>query len=83
MNRENGAIVCLVEDNGIGIQKALELKHKNGDHKSVGLKVTKERLSTLNSFKKNGRGIEIIDLAEKGGSSGTRVKIIIPVEDVE
>lgn len=76
------AIICLIEDNGIGIEKALELKSKqNGQHKSAGMKVTRERLETLNALKRNGRSIEIIDLSKrKGNTQGTRVKIVIPVE---
>lgn len=76
------AVVCLIQDNGIGIEKALQLKSKHEDqHKSAGMKVTRERLATLNALRKNGRGVEIIDLSkESGGASGTRVKIVIPIE---
>ena len=70
-----------MEDNGIGIQKALKSKNKNDGHKPVGLKVSQERLATLNELRKNGRGVEIIDLAKTNSGTGTRVKIVIPIED--
>ncbi len=75
------AIQCLIEDNGIGIEKGLKLRNKgNGRHKSAGMKVSQERLETINAMRRNGRGIEIIDLGkETGSASGTRVKIIIPL----
>jgi len=78
---EDNSIICIIEDNGIGIQKALKSKNKNGGHKPVGLKVSQERLATLNELRKNGRGVEIIDLAKTNGGTGTRVKIVIPIED--
>jgi LytS/YehU family sensor histidine kinase len=77
----DNTIICIIEDNGIGIQKALKSKNKNGGHKPVGLKVSQERLATLNELRKNGRGVEIIDLAKTNGGTGTRVKIVIPIED--
>ncbi len=80
------AIVCSIEDNGIGIEKSLEQKpQQNGQHKSAGLKVTQERLQTLNALRRNGKSIEIIDLGHENGQSheshGTRVKIVIPIEN--
>jgi len=76
------AIHCLIEDNGIGIEKGLKLNEKNnGRHKPTGMKVSQERLETLNALRRNGRGIEVIDLlSENGKGSGTRVKIVIPIE---
>ncbi len=79
----DGAIECWIEDNGIGIEKSLENKgkHKAGHH-STGMKVSQERLKTLNAIRRNGRGIEVIDLAgQDHKASGTRVKIVIPIEN--
>jgi len=36
----DGSIICVIEDNGIGIRKALKSKSKNGGHKPVGLKIS-------------------------------------------
>ena len=76
------AIHCLIEDNGIGIEKGRRLNERgNGRHKPTGMKVSQERLQTLNALRRNGRGIEVIDLAnENGKGSGTRVRIVIPIE---
>lgn len=82
LKQQNGSLVCTIEDNGIGIEKALELKSKGQDqHKPTGLKVTRQRLETLNALRKDGQGIEIMDLSRESGSAhGTKVKIVIPVE---
>jgi len=70
---------CVIEDNGVGREKALELRRTSAiAHKSMAMKVTEARLALLN---KSGLGrlIEIIDLKESGHAIGTRVKVSIPV----
>jgi LytS/YehU family sensor histidine kinase len=63
-------LVCEVEDNGIGRNKAQLFSHKN--HQSVGMKNTSERLGLLGA----NASVEIIDLP---GDSGTKVILRIPV----
>lgn len=48
--RENGnLLLCVIEDNGIGREKALGLQEKTlMEHKSMGLQITEERLRLLN-----------------------------------
>jgi ligand-binding sensor domain-containing protein len=43
----NKLLTCSVEDNGIGLNKARELKQESNDHVSTGLEVTKTRLELL------------------------------------
>ena len=75
-------IVCVVKDNGIGREKALELKtDKNKNHKSLGMQVTHERLDTLSKVKGIQISFEITDLKnENGNAAGTQVEIHIPFE---
>jgi len=72
---ENGYIVVLVEDNGIGRVKAAELKVKNPIQKnSLGIKVTQDRISIFNNLNQNRKAnVEIQDLNE-----GTRIVIRLP-----
>jgi len=77
---KDGFLECIIEDNGIGREKAAELKASSKEtyHTSTGLSVTSERLklsgiSELEPF-------EIIDLYTNEEASGTRVIIRIPID---
>jgi sensor histidine kinase YesM len=77
---ENDFLTCVIEDDGVGRQKAQELKSKlQSSHKSVGLKVTEERLEVISRMNSMKASVEITDLMNNGTASGTRVKIIFPV----
>ena len=80
MWEEEDYILCVIEDNGIGREKAMEIKHKSGlTQKSQGIIITKERLDILNRQLKNKISVEITDLKdETGNATGTRVRLIIP-----
>ncbi len=78
---DGDVLVCSIQDNGIGIEKAREKRAQDGQHRPAGLKVTQERLETMNALRRNGRSVEIVDLSkENGNMTGTRVKIMIPLE---
>jgi Fe2+ or Zn2+ uptake regulation protein len=72
---------CTVEDNGIGREKAKELKSKSVTrNKSLGMKLTEDRIHLLNQFAESNASISIIDLTDEAGiSTGTRVILKIPV----
>jgi LytS/YehU family sensor histidine kinase len=72
---QNGYIVVRVEDNGIGRVKAAALKANNPiQKKSLGLKVTQDRISIFNNLNRDKKAkVEIQDLQE-----GTRVMILLP-----
>jgi tetratricopeptide (TPR) repeat protein len=66
-------------DDGIGREKAAELKSKSVTHKSHGLKVTSQRIEMMNKLNSTGAHVNIIDLKDQQGhASGTRVELIIP-----
>jgi ligand-binding sensor domain-containing protein len=77
----NNSLVCVVEDNGIGREKALELKmQKPGNRKrSMAMQITKERLDMINKLYNTNTSVEVIDLNEGGRAAGTRVELVIPV----
>ncbi|HJW27879.1 MAG TPA: hypothetical protein VJ508_01380, partial [Saprospiraceae bacterium] len=76
---------CIVEDNGIGRQKAKEMKISTGEdkkHTSKGIAVSMERLKTM---QKNGGppgSMEVHDLVDaQGHPSGTRIEINLPIQN--
>lgn len=73
-------LVCLIEDNGVGRNGVSEEQRKSmWKSKSLGLKITEERLS-LFSKKLHGKFIQISDLKDVVGRTlGTRVKVNIPI----
>ena len=83
--KEGDGIRCIIEDNGIGREKAEEIKKQRVMHKkSLGIKVTKDRLEMMMKTSSNIKEeyINITDLKDKKGMPvGTRVEIRIPVEE--
>lgn len=74
-------IVCRIEDNGIGRVKAAEIKRTEpgSQHKSLGMKITSERLRILNEINKSDLNFTITDLKdEHQNSRGTMVELYIP-----
>lgn len=72
---------CEVEDNGIGRQKSQAFKSKSATHKkSLGMKLTEDRLGILNQYASLNASVDIIDLHnEHQEATGTKVIIKIPV----
>lgn len=73
-------VVCLIEDNGVGRERAEEIrKRTKPEHVSLGTKITESRLKLMNNLYKSEMTISIIDLKdEKNEAIGTRAEIIIP-----
>ena len=72
---QNGYIIVQVKDNGIGREKAALLKANNPiQKKSLGIKVTQDRISIFNNLNHDKKAkVEIQDLSE-----GTEVFICLP-----
>ncbi len=72
---------CRIEDNGIGRERALQLKSRNPiEYQSKGMSLTANRVELLN--KTMDRSIQIIvdDLRNQANdASGTRVTVLFPV----
>lgn len=77
-------ILFEVEDNGVGREKASELRKKsNPEHKPLALTITKERLSILSKGTRKKFEIDILDLKdEKGNALGTKVVFLIPFAEI-
>jgi tetratricopeptide (TPR) repeat protein len=68
-----------ITDNGIGREKASEIKSKSATHKSHGLKVTSQRIEMMNKLNSTGAQVHVIDLKDdQGHATGTKVELIIP-----
>jgi ligand-binding sensor domain-containing protein len=89
LQRNNGLLICKIEDNGIGRERAQEIEQKKvSRHVAMGIKVTNERISTLSALLDYKIEVVIEDLykpqeyAEKElHAAGTRVTICIPVKE--
>lgn len=83
LNEDNGILNCIITDDGVGREKAEEYKSKSAEkEKSMGLKITKERLSLLNQGTTGGTFYEIEDIRnEQGVIAGTKVKLQIKYKE--
>lgn len=84
---EEDAILCTIEDNGVGRKKARELQEASGQlkqHKSMGTAITEKRLQILHQAYANRPFVEIIDLMDQTTQlgKGTRVEVFIPISDL-
>jgi PAS domain S-box-containing protein len=73
--KESGEyVVFVVEDNGVGRAVAAKIRQQNlPGHKSVGTKLTEERLRLIDQSQ--GVSVEFEDLMNDGDPTGTRVSI--------
>ncbi len=74
-------IVCSITDNGIGREQSASIKaHRPMEHKSLGMKITQDRLKLLNNINQSDLSMKITDLKNAEGlAMGTKVDIFIPV----
>lgn len=74
------ALECCIEDNGIGREKAWQIKQaKQDNHKSLGLGITNKRLELLAIEKGKPATVTIVDKTNSEGPCGTKVILRLPV----
>lgn len=81
IKQKNNQLVCEIEDNGIGRERAEQIKAKKpGNHKpSMGMQITKDRIDLINQLYNTNTTVEIIDKKDEAGNpAGTKVIITIP-----
>lgn len=83
-DNHQGRLRCLVEDNGIGREKAALLaKGKAALNNSLGTRLIAERIQLLNQLENAGISVEITDLYDDGGAAaGTRVELLLPMSEI-
>lgn len=75
-------LYCVIQDDGIGRQKSLELKKDKGpeSRQSVGMSNTRDRLEIINQVNNSNMHVQLTDLfTESGEACGTKVEIHIPI----
>ena len=79
IGEENKILHCVIEDDGVGREKAASLKSKSAEkEKSLGLQITAKRLALLNGENPTETFYEIDDItSENGEVGGTKVSIRI------
>jgi len=80
VNKDEENLYCSIEDNGIGRKQALAIQKEQGsEKKSMGIKITTDRLRMLTKQSLN-EVISIEDLMDENDqASGTLVNIQIPI----
>ncbi len=84
MNVENDILHCKICDNGIGRAKGTVMKENTETgKKSLGIKLTRNRLQLIDPLKQKEVGVGISDLTDEAGqNAGTCVHIKIPVKTI-
>jgi LytS/YehU family sensor histidine kinase len=79
--KEAGQLLCVVEDNGVGRKKSLEMKGESElKKKSLGISLVKSRLNILNNYYGVNMYVNFTDLYNEDQSpAGTRVSISLPI----
>jgi hypothetical protein len=79
VKREGERIAYTIEDNGIGREQSRAYLDLNKPmHKSVGMKITQERINIFNGSAASAEPIRITDLFdEQGNACGTRIEFAI------
>jgi two-component system LytT family sensor kinase len=85
---DDDTILCIVEDNGIGREKARQMRLQDAqyqNHRSRGTNITEKRLQILHHSKGEGVFVKTIDLINTRTKEprGTRVEIQIPIVDIQ
>lgn len=78
---QDGALHCIIEDNGIGREEARRLRSKSATRrKSMGMAITQDRITIINKLYNANASVEVIDLKDDAGQAqGTRVELWIPL----
>lgn len=77
IQKQENTVVCIIEDNGIGINKAKAISHMSQKRKFFGAKATENRIRIL--YKNKDVQIETKDISSST-KTGTQVSIRFPFE---
>lgn len=78
------SLLCVIQDNGIGREKAIEIREKSGiKRKPRGMSITQERIEIFNKQSRQNFSVRIIDLKDnQGNATGTRVEFTIHYKEI-
>jgi hypothetical protein len=79
-----GTLMCVVQDNGIGRDKAIAIRNESGiKRQSKGMIITKERLEIFNKQNRQNFSVRVTDLKDENGeAAGTRVEFTIIYKEI-
>jgi len=79
---KDNVLSCIIKDNGVGRQKAMELKSRlHIEYQSKGMSLTEKRVNLLNRVNESNISIAVHDLTDSNGTGiGTMVEIKIPLQ---
>jgi sensor histidine kinase YesM len=82
--RKNNELICIVDDNGIGIENSLRNK-QDLNHHSVGIANIRQRIQVLNEKYHLSSSVVIEDKSKlsPGNENGTKITLHLPVKNVE
>ncbi|MFM2213777.1 MAG: Photosystem assembly protein Ycf3 [Bacteroidota bacterium] len=81
---ENGQLVCIITDDGIGILKSKQLKENSMQaHKSMALEITKKRLEIMEATISKSAQIDIQELESHNEITGTQVTLRLPIQYIQ
>jgi LytS/YehU family sensor histidine kinase len=81
---DKGILHCVIEDNGIGREKAMEIRASSGiKRQPKGMVITQERLQILNKQSSRNSIVRVTDLIDQRGEAlGTRIELEIQFKDI-
>ena len=82
-SRCEDCLEVIIEDNGIGRERAQKLKNqKVHQNRSLGINIIEERLRNFSRHHSKSHSLEIIDLYDdKGKAAGTKIVLKIPLKE--
>lgn len=75
-------LIVVIEDDGIG-RIASQKRKQDAKHKSVGMRITKDRLALLSIHRQTKASVDISDVIVNGEIRGTKVEIVLPIKTNE
>jgi LytS/YehU family sensor histidine kinase len=81
--RRSGMLEVVIEDNGVGRQRAAEMRSKDAlKRKSYGMQITNNRIKALNQLHDSLATVNVEDLVDDEGlGQGTRVVLQMPYKE--
>ncbi|HEX5651904.1 MAG TPA: histidine kinase [Chitinophagaceae bacterium] len=86
IEQDEDYLSCVIEDNGIGREKAMQINGRNLSsviYKSKGIDIVKQRLELMEQATTRKNGVRIEDLYNNGEPAGTRVHITLSYNNKE
>jgi LytS/YehU family sensor histidine kinase len=78
---EEGVLYCVIRDNGVGRKRSSEIHQRRSDHRSFATEAINKQVELMNDQSGRAIKVEIVDLEDVNGPTGTEVRVWIPQQD--